>query len=371
MTDDGRIKVMHVITGLDIGGAEGMLYALATSPAAKDLDQSIVSLVPGGHYTDLLRQAGVPVDSLGMRRGVPSPGAVLALARLIKRGRPDVVQGWMYHADLMAMLGLALSGRRKHTRLAWGLRASTLEGPGFGLGFRAVRRAWIAMSRCPDAVIANSQAGIDVHAALGMRPRQARVIANGIDTGRFRPDANARARLRPGLNLDGSTRLLVHVARVDAIKDHPTFLAAMDRLPQARALLVGRGTEHLPPRPNVAALGPRDDVPAILAAADIIVSSSIGEGFSNVLAEGMAAGLPAVATDAGDARTILGDTGIVCPPRNADALATAIKTLLDEPEPAWRQRRSAARQRVVDEFSLERAAAAFTRTYRALIAGRA
>ncbi|MGQ0677900.1 MAG: glycosyltransferase, partial [Rhodospirillales bacterium] len=332
------IKVLHVITGLDVGGAESALHALATARAATDLRQSVVSLVPGGHYSALLRQAGVPVADLGMRRGVPSPGAVAALARLIARDRPDVVQGWMYHADLMALAALMFSGRRRHTKLAWGLRASLLEGPGFGLGFRALRRMWTALARCPDLVIANSQAGIDLHAALGMRPRRARVIANGIDTAKFRPDPAARARLRRELRADDSARLIVHVARADPIKDHPTFLAAMDRLPRVRALMVGRGTEHLTPRPNVTFLGPRDDVPAVLAAADIAVSSSIGEGFSNVLAEAMAAGLPAVATDVGEARLILGDTGIVCPPRDPGALAGAVKTLLDEPVARFRRR---------------------------------
>lgn len=358
------IKVMHVITGLEVGGAEGMLYALATSPAAKELDQSVVSLVPGGHYAEALRQADVRVESLDMGRGLPAPGGVLALARLIRRETPDVVQGWMYHADLVALAALYLSGRRRHTRLAWGLRCSALTGPGFGPGFRVIRRLWIALSRLPDLVIANSEAGMKFHAALGMRPRLARVIANGIDTARFRPDAQARARLRREWSVPDGARLVAHVARFDPLKDHATFLAAMDRLPKARALLVGRDTERLPKRANVVALGPRGDVPAVLAAADIVISSSVSEGFSNALAEGMAVGLPAVATDVGDARTILGDTGSICPPGDPEAMARAIRALLDEPAQGWQRRCAAARKRIVENFSLDRAAAAFIQAYR-------
>jgi len=368
MTAPAPIKVMHVITGLDVGGAESMLHALATAPAARELRQSVVSLTPGGHYAAQLRQAGVRVNTLAMRRGVPTFSAVATLARLIKEQEPAVVQGWMYHADLMALLALAWSGRRKRTKLCWGLRASDLSGPGFGFRFRAVRRLWLLLSGRPDLVISNSQAGVGAHVALGMRARRMQVIPNGVDTARFRPNAEARARIRRELGIDPSTRLLAHVARVDPIKDHASFLAAMDRLPQACAVMAGGGTETVPKRPNVTALGWRGDAPDLLAAADVVVSSSISEGFSNALAEGMAAGLPAVATDVGDARTVLGDTGVLCPPRDPAALAAAIRALLDEPENDFSLRAAAARKRIVDNYSLARAAGAFTGAYRALLA---
>ncbi len=366
----GRIKVMHVITGLDVGGAEGMLYALATAPGASALEQSVVSLVPGGRYAGLLTAAGVPVHSLDMRRGVPSPGGLIALARRIAAERPDIVQGWMYHGDLAATAGLRLSGRRRQTKLAWGLRCSLLVGAEYGTVFRVTRRLWVWLSRGVDMLIANSDAGLKAHEALDAHPRARMVIANGIDTQRFRPDALARTRLRQDMGLAADTRLIAHVARVDAMKDHAGFFATMRSLPKARAVLIGRGTDNLKDRPaNVTALGQRDDVPALLAAADIVVSSSAyGEGFCNALAEGMAVGLPAVATDVGDAGLILGDTGLVCPPSDPAAMAAAIQRLLGEDSGAWRNRCEAARRRIVENFSLDRAAADFTRLYRGMAA---
>jgi len=216
---------------------------------------------------------------------------------------------------------------------------------------------------------ANSEAGLKAHIDLGARPKSQRVIANGIDTQRFRPDPVTREKIRRDLGIASDAVLIAHVARVDPMKDHSMFLAAMRLVPGARAILIGRGTEallDLPP--NVLALGQRDDVPALLAAADIIASSSAyGEGFSNALAEGMAAGLPAVATDAGDAGLILGDTGALCPPGDPQALAAQLKTLLDEPDARFRARAAAARKRIEENFSLARAVVEFTCAYRALL----
>src|SRR5262249_19219028 len=153
-------------------------------------------------------------------------------------------------------------------------------------------------------------------------------VANGIDVDEFRPDAAARRAVRTELGIADDTIVLAHVASVDAMKDHGRFLVAMARLPDLSAILVGAGTDNLPARPNVLRLPRRQDVARLFAAEDFVVSSSRrGEGFSNVLAEGMACGLPAVATDVGDAKLIVADTGLVVPPESPDALAAAIRTL--------------------------------------------
>jgi len=150
-----KLRVLHVITGLDAGGAEGMLSALLTARDAPDLEQAAVSLTPGGCHAERLRAAGIAVTELAMRRARPSPGELLRLARRIRAWRPDVVQGWMYHADLAALAGLALSGRRPATRLVWGLRCSDLDLGRYGPGLRLTVRACAALSGRPDAIVAN------------------------------------------------------------------------------------------------------------------------------------------------------------------------------------------------------------------------
>lgn len=367
----GRIRVLHVIAGLETGGAETMLATLATRrPPA--LDQSVVAMIPGGAQAERIAAAGIPLHDLGMRRGRPTLGGLLRLARLIRATRPDIVQGWMYHADLAAMLALALSGRRRRTRLAWNLRCSDMAGARHGASFRAVRGLWLRLAGRADLVLANSQAGLDYHRRLGLAKTAAtRLLPNGIDTDRFRPDPETRRLTRATLGIAPDRPIVVNVARVDPMKDHPGLLAAMATLPEAVLLLVGKGTDALNAPPRVMGLGERRDVPALLAAADLVVcGSAYGEGFSNALAEGMAAGLPAVATDVGDARLILGGTGGLCPPGSPPALAAAIANLLREPADAHAARGAAARRWILDRYAIGRCVERYSQIYQELTGSR-
>ena len=161
--------------------------------------------------------------------------------------------------------------------------------------------------------------------------------------------------------------MIAHVARVDPMKDHATFLAALDRLPDVEALLIGTGTESLPSRPGVHNLGRRTDVPRLLAACDLFVSSSaFGEGFSNAIADAMACGLPVVATDVGDARMIVGETGLIVPPGDVEALVRAVCVLLSETPTQRAARGLAARARIEGEFSIRRCQTAYDDLYESL-----
>jgi glycosyltransferase involved in cell wall biosynthesis len=359
---------MHVITSLDAGGAEAQLAAVLRHLKAQGQDNIAVSLIRGGVVAERLRAEGVAVFDLGMGRGRPSLRGLLGLIRLIRKHRPDIVQSWMYHADLLAGLALKLSGHRRHTPLIWGVRCSDMDMRRYGRGFRRVVRLCARLSRLPDVVVANSEAGRAVHRRLGYRPRRFEVIDNGIDSTRYQPDPPARAQVRAELGIDPDVFVVAHVARLDPMKDHETLLAALQRLSEVEALLIGLGTESLPSRPGLHRLGRRDDVPRLLAAADLIVSSSaFGEGFSNAIAEGMAAGLPAVATDVGDAGRIVADTGCIVPPSDPIALAEAIGALASESGAARSARQARARERIEQHFSVARAAEAFARLYAAVV----
>lgn len=362
-------KILYVITHLWVGGAEATLTRLVTAERKIADEITVVALRPGGPHADRMRAGGVNVVELNFGSLFGVPAGLYRLARLIARTRPEIVQGWMYHGDLAALVGLALSGRRRATRLGWAIRGSDIDFSRYSLQLRLVVKACALLSRQPDLITANSAAGLKVHLGYGYRPRRAEIIPNGIDTRRFRPDPDLRATVRRELGIPAEAIVLAHVARVNPMKDHQVFLAAMAELPDLQALLIGADTEHLPPQPNTLRLGRRDDVERLLPAADFVVSSSaFGEGFSNALAEGMACGLPAISTDVGDAAIIVGDTGAIVPPRDPQALAAAIRELASEERKTYGERSRRARARIVEQFSLERSVSRWSESYAALLA---
>jgi glycosyltransferase involved in cell wall biosynthesis len=360
-------KILYVTAGLRGGGAEAMLTRLATAKPGLADEITLVSLLPADGHMERLIAGGVTVLELQFDKVGGVAAGLLRLAKLIANSRPDIVQGWMYHGDLAALVALVMSGRRNRTRLVWSIRCSDMDLRRYGRGLRLVVKACTLLSGWPDLVTANSAAGLESHLALGYRPRRAEVVANGIDIDEFRPDPDLRRVVRSELGLPEDAMVLAHVARVDPMKDHGSLLAAMTGLPDVSALLVGAGTENLPAARNVLRLGRRHDVARLLAAADFTVSSSrFGEGFSNALAEGMACGLPAVATDVGDAKVILGDTGLVVPPDDPSAMAAAIRMLAGEPAAARADRRTRARARIVDNFAMPRALQRYADLYASL-----
>jgi glycosyltransferase involved in cell wall biosynthesis len=351
--------VLHVISGLGLGGAERMLVETAIGLQRCGLAQHVVSLRGRGQYADDLESAGVPVSVFDIASAPQVLSALWQLRKVVHRLHPDIIQGWMYHGDLAAMVAHLVAQGRSRRRLCWNIRASNMDDARYTKLIRVC--GWL--SRWPDVIVANSEAGAKFHTAHGYRPRRVIVIPNGIDTDKFRPDPIARSMLRAELGL-GEEVVVVHVARVDPMKDHATFLVAMESLPDIFGLLVGAGTETLVCPPNVRALGVRNDVERVYAAADLVVSSSaFGEGFSNALAEGMSAGLLPVATDVGDAARIVGQTGHIVAPRNPAALATAIKAEAALFPDQRRERGLQARAQIVGSFARAQAIDAYARLY--------
>lgn len=357
------MKVLHVITGLQTGGAERMLANLCIASLRAGGSPVVVALCPGGSQYERLREAGVPVSNLGMKRGMPSIVGLTRLARLLHSEKAEVVQSWMYHADLYAMLALWLSGRRRLTRLYWGVRCSDMDLRRYGIILRLTVRLCALLSRSTDGIVVNSRAGAHIHRRLGYPARRMTVIDNGFDTEKFRPDAEQRRAMRRALGLADNAFVVGCVARLDDMKDFPTLGAALDCLDGVTCIAVGKDTEAVADAKGMIALGERSDVPRLLNGFDLLVSSSaFGEGFSNAIGEAMATGVPVVATDVGDARRILGDAGRIVPPRNPRALARAVSDLRNDPETRQAMGR-AARRRIEQHFSLRHSLEAFETLY--------
>lgn len=371
------MKVVHVITGLHTGGAETMLHKLLMAMDRKRFQPAVVSLMEGGEVLEQIVAAGIPVHVLGMKRGAPTPAMLLKLRGLARALAPDVIQGWMYHGNLAgALLGRFAPGK---PRLIWNIRHTVDDiGREKPMTRRVIRLGGL-LKRAPYRIIFNSGISLDQHAGLGYPRDKGLMIPNGFDLSRFRPSLEAGTRLREELGLSPGTLLIGVAARRHPMKGHEEFLKAANLLMASkldiRFVLAGRGVTSDDPRlrdlasvPNlegaVHLLGQREDMPSFFAALDLLcVPSIFGEGFPNVLGEAMACGVPCVATDVGESREIVADTGRVVKPGDPAALAEAMGELLVMTEEARSDLGKRCRARILENYSLEKIVERYAQLY--------
>ena len=379
----GRRRVLHVITSLHDGGAQAALLRLCRHPDSGQ--HHVVSLTEGGKYVSALRDLGIAVDCLNWPRGKITLGGLWRLRSILRTVKPDIVQTWLYHADLVGGLAARLSG---YNRISWGIRNSTLDQAGSSPGTVRVMKLCASLSRLiPQRIICCASRAAEVHADLGYDLDRMKIVYNGYDIEEFRPSPEERAAVRTEFDL-GDGPVIGCVARFDAQKDHSTLLEALaivaGRNPAFNCLLVGREMDsantELTDRVNqlglsehVLAVGERSDIPAVMNAIDIhILSSAFGEAFPNAVAEAMACGTPCISTDVGDASLIIGQTGWICEPRNPNALASALVDALNQLNDAetWRTRKADARARIVDNFTIDQMVSGFTGVWDDMMTGR-
>ena len=373
------LQVMHVISGLLHGGAETVLFRLATAPGST-VRHTVVSMRGEGVMGARLREAGVEVICLEMQGAAGHLRGLWRLYRLLRARRPDVVQTWMYHADLIAGIVARLAGIRA---VAWGVRNS---GVSLGESSRSSRIAAWACARVsgwvPGVIVACARKAAEVHRGWGYRADRLLVVPNGYDLELWHPDPWQASEWRSRWGVPEGAPLLGSVARWNPLKDHANLLAALAlcvrTYPDLRCVLIGLGmsrdnaelvalARHYGLLDNLIFLGRRDDVPTLMRALDIHVLSSKAEGFPNVVSEAMASGVASVVTDVGDAADIVGEHGWVAPPGDAAALADAIiQAAAAVRDPQWPARRDAARLSVEQRYSLRAMADRYETVWRRL-----
>lgn len=371
------MNITHIIIGLNVGGAELMLVRLigAHRISAPDLTHRVISLTTEGEIGARLRQQGIEVRALGMGSALHGPATLLRLARILRRERPDIVQTWMYHADLIGGIAARMAGLRT---IIWGIRTTDITRGGSRVT-RGVRWLCARLSRrIPWRIVCVAHAAMQVHARIGYDPGRMMVIPNGLEIEHMQADAADIAALRVALGIPDGAPAVGMVGRFNPIKAQQNFVRAAGRIatqhPQCRFLMVGLGCDTRNAQlvdwimqtgavDRFVLLGKRLDVPVCLAAMDVFVLPSRTEGFPNVLAEAMAMARPCVTTDVGDAERVIGDTGPVVSPEDPEALADAVLGLLRaEPEVRAAYGR-AARQRVEAEYTIARCAQRFEELY--------
>ena len=379
--DQGKpFSVLHLITTLDVGGAEMNLLKLVSRMDGDRFRNHVVCLAEMGPVGEKISVGGIPVHALNMPRGHLTIRGLLQLLRLLRQINPDVLQTWMYHADLLGVL----IGKCFHLGpICWNIRCSNINLARYRPGTRIAVRLCAALSSFPDVVVANSREGANFHKRIGYRGKRWEVIPNGFDLRVFQPDGQAKERLAMELGLDPKDLpvFIGYIARFDPMKDHQTFLDAASRLLVGRRdvhfVLAGRNvdqdnreiSDRVPKalEDHFHLLGERDDADKITAGLDIACSVSLGEGFSNAVGEAMACGVPCVVTDVGDSAFIVGDTGLVVQPRDPEALFHAWKELLDMGRDGRAELGKAARERIEACFDIRKVVERYEAVYTSLV----
>lgn len=368
-------KILHLITTLDRGGAEMSLCKLVISSDRSQFSHQIVALTPEGALTEEVRQSGISVTHIPLRKDFRILIDLWPLWRFVLHQKPDLIQTWLYHSDLIGILIAKLTHIKK---IGWNIRCANIEISKYSWTLKYILVILAKLSRIPQFVITNSIAGMREHQRLGYHPKQWEIIENGFDTEKFQPSDHARKTLRARFNISTETLWIVMAARFDPMKDHLNFLKAAailkKKLPQARFALIGKGITYknlelinwinsLHLIQDIDLLGELQNMHETLPAFDLSTLSSIGEGFPNVLGEAMACGVPCVSTDVGDAAFLIGNTGICVPSRNPEALASAWEKILSLSSEDRKKNGTKARERILSNFSLRRCIEHYEKLY--------
>lgn len=353
------MKILILCRSLNIGGAERQIIILAKGLQQKGYSVVVAVFYGNGTLQEDLDKAGISVLDLHKTGRWDVLPFFIRLAKSIHEIKPNVIYGFLGIPNILTGI---LSFFFPAIKILWGVRASNVDMKHYdwlsGLSYRI--ECWL--SRFANKIICNSYAGLEYAANNGFPRDKMQVIQNGIDTDRFRPDIAARERMRKEWKIADKDILIGLVARLDPMKDHPTFLQAAAKLAQKHAnirfVCVGNGTESYKTQLQQLATalglnekllwaGERNDMEAVFNALDIAVSSSYSEGFSNVIAEAMSCAVPCVVTEAGDSAMILGNTGIVVPSSCSDELHKGLKLMLQKLESSLK---NAARERIVNLY---------------------
>jgi glycosyltransferase involved in cell wall biosynthesis len=375
------MKIAHVITDLAVGGAEMALYKLLSALDLQEFQSGVIALAGEETMGEKIRAMGVPVTALGSKRGIPDPRLLTRLRKELLRFQPDLVQTWMYHADLLGGLAAKLAGSPP---VVWNIRHSLVHPRDVKRTTLLVARANSALSSwVPQRIVCCARAALESHAALGYARQKMIIIHNGFDLELFQPDQDARREVRASLGMQAETPLIGMCARFDPQKDHHSFVRAAGALhrlfPTAHYILWGKGVDRENPQllewiaeqdlgESVHLLGPRVDTPRLDAALDIsTLSAAYGEAFPNVIGEAMACGVPCAVTDVGDSAYVVGSTGRIVPPGAPRALASAWADLLNLAPKQRFELGQRARQRVADYFGIAQMAKSYAALYRDII----
>lgn len=354
-------KILHIVNELNIGGSETALYRQLLALTNQGYDFSVIVLTKPGYYSEPIKNLGIPIYYLSINKSNLLK-TVYHLIVLIKKIKPTIVQTWLYHSDFLGGICAKLCGVKK---IIWGVRC---EGIQLKPTTRYVKRVCALLSwLVPDAIITNSQAALRQHVRTGYQSKKMHIIYNGFDTELFSPAHALRMTCAP--ELPTNALLIGTLARFHQDKDYPSLIQAVDlvcaQYDNAYFLFCGQGCdaqnaqlnamlEQVTYRDRIILMGKTDNAANYLNQLHIFILSSQTESFPNCLGEAMACGLACIATDVGEARALLSETGLIVPRNDPTQLASACLAMLKKSPQERVQIGMAARQRIEHHYGIAR-----------------
>lgn len=368
------MKITHIIIGLNVGGAELMLKRLVlTSQAKGKFKHEVISLTDLGTLGFDLKQAGIPVHILNMKSSLDLLRVYIFLKKILKKNKPDVVQTWMYHSDLIGGLAAKSVGINN---VIWGIRNTELDSNS-GIIKKAIRKACALLSdKIPKKIICVASKAKTVHGNVGYCEEKMLVIPNGFDINRFNVDNELRYRYRDELKIQHNKLVIGNIGRFTPAKNQVNFIKAclllLDKGYDFDVIMAGRDIslnnleikKLVGDKENFKLVGEIDQPEKFYNAIDVFCLSSITEGFPNVLGEAMATKRICLATDAGDAREILGNCGYHINGFTFNEIAKSIEVnILSEEGYNLKKVGDTARLEVIEKYSLEKIVSDFEKLY--------
>ncbi|MBW1615897.1 MAG: glycosyltransferase [Deltaproteobacteria bacterium] len=374
------LKISHIITGLSTGGAEIMLLKLISGMDKTLFSNSVISLTKPGDMEKNFINAGIPTASLNLSPAFLNPLALLRLIFLLRKEKPDIIQGWMYHANIASTAGSYISGL--FTPVLWNIRSCLDEADKDKTPPKRIIKLSSRLSRSPAAIIYNSRMSKEQHRQISFNNKKAEYIPNGFNCLQFTPNSESRLQYRNKFGISDKTICIGLIARYHPVKDHENFLRAAELLTQNYFdlcfVLIGKDADwqngamasiinELNIRKKILPLGKQNNIHKLINILDIAVSSSYIEGFSNAIGEAMASCIPCVVTDVGDSAYLVKDTGLIVPPRNPYKLYKALKRIINMGKEERSKLGKKARKKIEDNFSLEHIVEQYQKLYRKII----
>lgn len=366
------LTIVHIITSLDVGGAERSLANLVLGLDRCKFNNIVISLKDLGFWGPILHKQGIEVIALNMQCTSNSIQGLITLWRVLRKIKPDYVQGWMYHANIVALL---IGKLARVPKIYWNIRCSLMDLSKYSLLTRVTFKLGKIFAKWPTGIINNSKNSIQEHIEYGYINNNLIHIPNGFDIEKFKFDNQRHVQFREKYNLPKDCIIIGMIARFDPMKDHQTFIEAAGILAKENknvyfvcagkdvnkenvALQVAINKYEL--QENIILLGPQENLHELYPAFDYLAQTSIfGEGFPNVVAEAMACGVACFVTDVGDSLTVIGDCGHIIEKQDPKQIAATWQKVIQQNN----VNRDKIRARIVDYFSIEKCISAYSEVY--------